>query len=277
MAEEGTAGSPELGGAQLVVLADAEAVAREAARRTLAALGAAISARGAAHIALTGGSSAEPLYRELADPARRTALDWSRVHLWWGDERFVPIDHPDSNTGMAYRLLLAGGAESGIPIDPQHIHPVEVDETTGDSEPVDLAAQLYAAELTRHVPLARGGVPRFDVLLTGLGPDGHLMSIFPGSPALAADAPIAMAIPAPVHVAPKLPRVTLSARVLGVAGTVLMMVSGDAKSEIVARVLGPVHDPALWPAQSALLPNAVWLLDEAAAAGWSADRRQRLR
>jgi 6-phosphogluconolactonase len=279
-------GAPaELGGAELIVLADDEAVAREAARRTLAVLGAAIEDRGVAHLALTGGSSAVPLYRALADPAHRAAIDWSRVHLWWGDERFVPIDHPESNAGMIYRVLLAmpalaaesgSGAQGidvaagdvpGVPVEPANVHPVEVEETFSDSEPVELAAQLYAAELTRNVLLAHGGVPRFDVLLTGVGPDGHMLSIFPGSAALAADAPIAMAIPAPDHVDPKLPRVTLSARVLPAAGLVLVMASGAAKADILARVLGPEHDPARWPAQAALLPNAVWLLDTAAAAG----------
>ena len=277
-------GSVELGGAELVVLADAEAIAREAARRTVAALAAAIETRGVAHIALTGGSSAVPLYRELADPARRAALDWARVHLWWGDERFVPIDHPDSNAGLAYRVLLAmparaaesgSGAQGidvdagdvpGLLVDPANVHPIEVEETLSDSQPVELAAQLYAENLTRNVLQARGGVPRFDVLLAGVGVDGHVLSIFPGSPALASDAPVVLALPAPDHVEPKLPRVTLSARVLPVAGTVLVMAGGSGKSEIVAQVLGAERDPGRWPAQSALLPNAVWLIDEAAAA-----------
>lgn len=277
-------------GAEIVVLADAHALAQEAALRTVAALAAAIEARGAAHIALTGGSTAVPLYRELASPAHQGALDWSRVHLWWGDERFVPIDHPESNAGLAYRLLLnlparaaesgdgaqgvdvQTGAVQGVPIDPEHVHPVEVEETLSDSEPADLAAQLYAEDLGRFVPLARGGVPRFDVILSGLGPDGHIMSIFPGSPALAANAPIVMAIPAPDHVEPKLPRVTLSARLLAHAGTVIVMSSGEAKADVVASVLSDRSDPTTWPAQSALLPNAAWLLDQAAGAQWMKSR-----
>ncbi|MEP7158340.1 MAG: 6-phosphogluconolactonase, partial [Chloroflexota bacterium] len=133
-------------GAEIVVLPDAAALGLEAARRTTAALAAAIDARGTAHIALTGGSTAVPLYMELASPAHRDAVDWSRVHLWWGDERFVPIDHPESNAGLAYSLLLAlsaraaesgdgaqgvdvsVGAVPGLPINPEHIHPVEVEE-----------------------------------------------------------------------------------------------------------------------------------------------------
>ncbi len=266
-----------LGGAEIVVLADAAEVAREAARRTIDALAAAIDERHVAHIALTGGSTAAPLYRELAASARRAALDWSRVHLWWGDERFVPSDHPDSNAGLAYRELLGTGdgvgddARNGaptLPIDPANVHPVPVEEALSDSDPVELAAQRYGEELTRHMSLARGGVPRFDVLLSGLGSDGHMLSIFPGSPALAVDAPIALAIAAPEHLEPHIARVTLSARVIGDARAVLVMATGAGKAGIVASVLGGERDPNRWPAQLALLPSAAWLLDAAAAAKW---------
>jgi 6-phosphogluconolactonase len=263
-----------LGGAQVVVLDDGAAVAREAAKRTMAALSAAIAERHVAHIALTGGSTAGPLYRELAADENRAAIDWSRVHLWWGDERFVPSDHPDSNAGLAYSELLGVTEDSQplLPIDIANVHPVRVDEALGDDDPVELAAQRYAEELTRNVLLARGGVPRFDVLLSGLGPDGHVLSIFPGSPALAADAPIAVAIPAPQHVEPHVARVTLNARAIGEAGLVLVMAVGAGKSEIVASVLGEQVDVEKWPAQSALSANATWLIDAAAAAQWSRNR-----
>ena len=284
MAESAPVAAERLGGAELLVLEDAQAVAREAARRTIAALREAIGARKAAHVALTGGSMAVPLYRELADPASRGEVDWRHVHLWWGDERFVPIDHPESNAGLAYRLLLAVAARAaesgsgaqgtdvlagdipGLPIDPQNVHPIEVEETLSDSEPVDLAASMYATDMVERLPLARHAIPRFDVMMTGIGPDGHIMSIFPGSPALAPDAPVALAVPAPEHVEPRLPRVTLSARVLPVAGLVLVMAAGNSKAEILARILGSERDPNRWPAQAALLPNAVWLLDPEAAA-----------
>lgn len=274
---------PRYGGAEVVVLADEKEVAAEAARRTIAAIRDAIAARKVAHVALTGGSTAVPLYRELADPVHRGEADWSRVHLWWGDERFVPIDHPESNAGLAYRLLLAiaaraaesgSGAQAvdvdagdvpGLPIDPQNVHPIEVEETLSESEPVELAAQMYSAELTEHLPLARHATPRFDLVMTGVGPDGHIMSIFPGSPALAPDAPVALAVPAPEHVEPRLPRVTLAARVLPVAGLVLVMAAGNSKAEILEKILGPERDPNRWPGQAALLPNAVWLLDQEAA------------
>jgi 6-phosphogluconolactonase len=267
VAEEAGVDRP-FGGAEIVVLEDAAAVAREAGRRIIAALAAAVSERHVAHIALTGGSSAGPLYRELAAPANHAALDWSRVHLWWTDERFVPSDHPDSNAGLAYAQLLGGGEEDGLalPIDPGNVHPVPVEEALSDDDPVALAAQRYAEELTRHILLARGGVPRFDVLLSGLGPDGHVLSIFPNSPALADDAPIALAIAAPDHVEPHIARITLSAKSIADAGIVLVMATGAGKADIVASVLGSERDVKRWPAQSALSPNAAWLLDQAAAA-----------
>jgi 6-phosphogluconolactonase len=209
--------------AEIVVLPDADAVAREAARRVVAALAAAVKERHVAHIALTGGSAAPPLYRFLARPENHAAVDWSRVHLWWGDERFVPSDHPDSNAGLAYAQLLGGGQDGApaLPIDP---------------------------------------------LLAGVGPDGHILSIFPGSPALNDDAPIALAIAAPEHVEPRVARITLSAKSIAEAGTVIVMATGAAKANIVAGVLEGERDVSKWPAQSAVSPNAAWLLDEEAAA-----------
>lgn len=272
-----------LGGAQLIVVDDADAVARESARRVVTALAEAVAQRGVAHLALTGGSAAVPLFLELRKPANRDALDWRRVHLWWGDDRFVPIDHPQSNAGVAYELLLdvseraglsgeggqyddvAVGDVPGLDVDAENVHPINVDETLSDDAPVELAAELYGREINRYVPLAKGGVPVFDVILLGAGPDGHIMSLFPDSPGLATDAPIVIGVPAPEHVEPHIARVTMTARVLPAARLVLLMSSGDAKAEVLASVLGAARDIARWPAQAALLPNAVWVLDSAAA------------
>ena len=257
-----------IGDAQIVVLENPAAVAREAAKRVVAALAAAVEERHVAHLALTGGSTAGPLFGLLARPENHEAVDWSRVHLWWGDERFVPSDHPDSNAGLAYAQLLGGGEEGApaLPIDPENVHPVPVEEALSDDDPVTLAAQRYAEMLTRHILLARGGVPRFDVLLAGVGPDGHVLSIFPDSPALADDAPIALAIAAPEHIEPHIARVTLSAKSIAEAGTVIVIATGAAKAEIVAGVLEGDRDVRKWPAQSALSANATWLLDQEAAA-----------
>jgi 6-phosphogluconolactonase len=272
--------------AELTVLPTAEDVGRVAAERMIAVLARGIAENGVAHVALTGGSSCLALYRELRQPARRKQLDWSRVHMWWGDERYVPLDDPLSNAGLADRLLFAGGllsgesgagdagtdvtggATNGLPVDPHHVHPVTLDPTAEDAAAIGRTAAAYAAELRRWLPLSADGTPMFDVIFAGVGPDGHVMSIFPGSPALAPDAPIVMAVPAPQHVEPHLPRVTLAARVLGPAHQIVIMAIGGGKAKIVRTVLGTRRDPRRWPVQSALLPNAVWLLDrEAAGAG----------
>jgi 6-phosphogluconolactonase len=274
----------EVDGARIVIVEDEAAVARESARRVIAALSSAIAERGSAHIALTGGSSAVPLFRALAANENRAALDWRAVHLWWGDERFVPSDHPESNAGVAYQLLLAisehsgqsgdggsfddvaAGVVPGLPIEPQNVHPIEVEESLSEEQPADLAAERYAHELSRYVPLGKGGVPVFDVILAGVGPDGHIFSLFPGSPGLANDAPIALSVPAPRHVEPHIARVSLSARVLPAAHLVVVMSSGAAKAEVLGQVLGDDRDVGRWPAQAAVTPNAVWVLDRAAAA-----------
>jgi len=254
---------------ELVVLADEAAVAREAARRLVDAVGAAIGDRGEAHIALTGGSTAVSLYRELVKPEWRAALNWERVHLWWGDERFVPVDHPDSNIGLAYNILLelSAHSEAGDPpelhILPENVHPYQIDESLGESEPAQLAADLYTAALERYLP-TDGGLPAFDVIMLGVGSDGHILSIFPGNKALDSAA-LVVVVPAPRHIEPHHQRVSLHPQLLRVAGLVIVMVAGDAKADVIGDIFGKDRDPARWPAQLALLPNAVWLLDRSAA------------
>jgi len=266
----------------LVVLADEQAVAREAAARLTAALAQAIRERGEAHLALTGGSSAVSLYKELRNPHWVQMLDWRRVHLWWSDERLVPVDHPQSNIGLAYDILLelpALSGESGtggegvdvtsgdlpaLPYVAENVHPYEVDEAVSESEPAELVAQRYAEQLERYLP-AVGNLPGFDVILLGVGPDGHILSLFPGSKALTSDE-LVVTVPAPQHVEPHLERVSLNPKLLKAAGTVLVMVSGAGKAGVMGHVLGAEHDPAQWPAQLALLPQTTWILDRGAAA-----------
>jgi 6-phosphogluconolactonase len=205
--------------------------------------------------------------------------------MWWGDERFVPRDHPESNAGLAYRTLFAfssvfgedgavggtgsdvqTGAAPGLVVDTEKIHPIRAEEAIARGAGPGWAAEEYAAEIARVVPNA-DGVPVFDLVLTGVGPDGHTMSLFPGSAGLAVDSPLVLAAAAPEHVEPRLPRVSLAGRVLPAASSVIVMSTGAAKAEVMGNVLGPELDVARWPAQAARLPNAIWLLDEAAAAG----------
>ena len=270
-------------GARVVVLPDAPALAREAAAIICDRLGAAIADRGEAHLVLTGGSSAPALYRELASH-RRDAVDWSRVHLWWGDERFVPRDHPESNAGAAFVLLLGVAAHStasgmgavatdvqagvtdALPVPPPNVHPVPVDEAFARAGDAGWAAARYEESIAALVPRAADSGPAFDVVLLGVGPDGHILSVFPGSTALGPDAPVALPVPAPEHVSPHIPRVTLRPSVLDDAGTIVVMLPGSAKATIVRDVLAGERDPARWPAQLAVRDGAIWLLDEESAA-----------
>lgn len=268
---------------EVVVLPDAEAVADAAADRVVAALRAAIAARGEAHLGLTGGSSAAPLYARLAGGERRDAVPWSAVTLWWDDERYVPRDHPASNAGLVEATLLRSGEhdgqsgdggsgsdveagiEPGVAVPAANVHPFPVAAAIAGDRGAPWAAAQYAAELRRRVPADAGGWPILDLILLGVGADGHILSCFPGSPALADDAPLALAVPAPTAVEPHLPRLTLNPRVVAAARGVLVMASGAGKAAILRQVLVGPRDVRRLPAQYARRVGATWLLDRAAA------------
>jgi 6-phosphogluconolactonase len=144
-----------------------------------------------------------------------------------------------------------------LPIPANQVHPI----LPGDEAHPEQVARTYAIVLTETISRRVDGLPAFDLILLGMGSDGHVLSVFPGSAALADDAPLVMAIPAPEHIGPHVPRVTLSPRLLGAADHVLLMVGGGSKAETIGAVFGDVRDPSRWPAQLALRPNATWLLD----------------
>ena len=125
---------------------------------------------------------------------------------------------------------------------------------------------MYARQILEVVPAA-DGVPVFDVVLLGMGSDAHILSVFPGSAALKPGAPLVLGVPAPTHIAPHLPRVTLTPVVLPAARHILVLVPGAAKAPVVAAVFGDEHDPSRWPAQLAIRGNATWLLDAGSGAG----------
>lgn len=222
--------------------------------------------RGEAHLALTGGSSASGLFACLLDDARAKRIDWTRVHVWQGDERFVPITDKNSNWGAARREWI--DHPDGPPIPPDHLHPIPVDEAIKAGHDADWAASRYADEIERLLP-KKNGIPAFDVILLGVGTDGHIMSTFPMTDPINEHRRAAMAVPAPTHIAPRVGRVTLAPFLLEAAGTILVMVPGAAKAQIISECFADVDDPSRWPAQLALRPNAVWLLepDSASALG----------
>ena len=237
----------------------------------------AVEARGRADWLTTGGSTAPGIYRRLADTALRDEVPWAKVHAWWGDDRYVPRDHPLSNVRPFDDILLSLaqtesgqlglatiGAPGPVPIPYDQVHPFPTSVAIGDAHGAAWCADQIADDLRRDGPDLEDGWPVFDVALLGVGPDGHVLSVFPGSAALAS-ADLALAIPAPAHVEPHVERVTLNPAVIGVARRIVVVATGAAKAAVLAHVFGQERDPSRWPAQFARRQGATWILDSAAA------------
>ncbi len=143
---------------ELIVLADPDAVAAEAADRIAAALVAAVERRGRADFCTTGGTTPIPIYRLLAESPLRDRVPWSQVHFWFGDDRFVPRDHPESNVTALDDVLLGGGADaqSGAPLPAANIHPFPTDRALAESRDTDWCADRYAEEMAAHLPPGDG-------------------------------------------------------------------------------------------------------------------------
>lgn len=208
----------------------------------------AVRKRGVAHVALSGGSTPRALFRLLASDEWRACVPWAQCHIWWADERCVLPDHHDSNFGAAYSLLLTHLAV-------QHIHRMR-----GEMENSAAAAQHYQAELRQVFGLGTRARPRFDLILLGMGADGHTASLFPGTAALDEQRSLVTTGWAPV--APHR-RLTLTLPVLNRAAEIIFLVAGPDKGPALAQVF--TSNPAL-----PLLPAARvrpgrgrvrWLLD----------------
>jgi 6-phosphogluconolactonase len=244
------------GGADRVeVVADAAALAEAAARHALADLEAAVEARGTATWVLTGGTTPAAAYRRLAAHDLRPAVEWDRIRLAMGDERCVPVGHPDSNWGQAAAALL-----DHVPVPDHHLL-----RPRGEL-PAEQAASDYEAAL-RTLPAAPGGGPGLELLWLGVGEDGHCLSLFPGRPELEATDRLAVA----VHHAPKPPadRISLTLPALAGVGRLLVLAAGPAKAAAVARALAGDHDLPLTRAAATVRRaggTVTWLLDRAAAA-----------
>jgi 6-phosphogluconolactonase len=210
----------------------------------------AVTQRGGCSLVLSGGSTPRPALERLAS-VYRDSLPWDRVHLFWGDERFVPADDPQSNTRMAREALV-----DRVPCPPANVHPIPTGLPTADA-----GALRYENTLRAQFP---GPRPAFDLVLLGLGDDAHTASIFPGSPAIDETSRWVMAIAAPVE--PSL-RITLTMPALTAASRVLVLVSGAAKATALRRALDPASPPSQYPA--AALQRAggrvTWFIDRAAA------------
>jgi 6-phosphogluconolactonase len=258
---------------EIVVVADPATGAAEAASRIATILDGAVEARGRADWATTGGSTPVAIYRRLATPPLLDAVEWAKVHVWWGDDRFVPRDHPLSNVkpcddillGLAGRMAgMAGGRFPGVPIPFDHLHPFPTGEAIGEGRGAAWAAAALAAELREADLEEADGWPILDLVLIGVGPDGHVLSVFPGSEAFDSTE-LALAIPAPSAVSPHVERVTLNPAMVGAAREVVVVANGAEKAPVIADVLGPERDLRRWPAQLGRREGATWILDEAAA------------
>ena len=242
------------------VFPDLLSLSRAAAAEFVEMAREAVLARGTFTVVLSGGSTPKTLYSLLADdPRLRNEVAWEKVHFFFSDERHVPPDHPDNNYRMVYRALL-----SKIPAPPSNAHRMA-------TELADSAAVADSCEqvLREFFQLGPGAVPRFDLVLLGLGAEGHTASLFPGSPALKETNHLAVA--AWVE-ALQAWRITLTVPVLNNASEVAFLVSGAEKAEALRSVLQGPYDPDHCPAQ-AIQPASgrrVFLVDQAAARDLSA-------
>jgi 6-phosphogluconolactonase len=239
---------------EIVVHEDASTLAGDVASRLLERLEEAQSRGEVPQIGLTGGSIADALHREVARRAEDSSVDWSKVVFWWGDERFVASTSEDRNARQARTALLDQLLHADPPLDPAHVHEAPAsDEVTT----VEESAAAYAATMRSQ------GAGFFEVLMLGVGPDGHIASLFPGHPALEITDQIATA----VHDSPKPPpeRVSLTFEAMDRAKAVWFLVSGAEKASAVAAALAG-GDRREIPARGVVgTEETVWLIDAAAA------------
>jgi 6-phosphogluconolactonase len=245
----------------LVVVPDASAAGHAAAGVVADVLGRGAAARGRADFATTGGSTPAAIYRALAAAPLRDRMPWSQTQVWWGDDRFVPREHELSNVKALDDVLLRDGA---APLPAANLHPFPVARTLAIGEDEAWCAAELAAELHGSAIAVEDGWPVFDLVLVGVGPDGHILSVFPGSEALESRA-WAVAVPAPQHIEPHVPRVTLNPKVVTVAREVLVVAMGENKASVLRQILHGERDESRLPAQLARHDRATWILDEAAA------------
>ena len=229
---------------ELIVVPTPSELARPAAEWLELEMTRAIAGRGACALCLAGGRTPEPVYRELASAS---SIDWTRVDVFFGDERAVPPDHPDSNYLMVNRVLL-----SRVPIPPGQVHRMEAERSDRD---------VAAREYERALP------PQLDILVLGMGPDGHTASLFPGSAAL--DERQRLVVPV-IGAKPPAERLTITPPVIEAARRVAVIATGEDKATMVARAIEGPLAPKDVPVQ--LARRGTWFLDQAAAGRLTAGR-----
>lgn len=213
--------------------------------------------RGRFCLCLSGGSTPRETYARLSDHPFRSEIPWHDVHVFWGDERCVPTNHPDSLYGMAWELML-----SKVPIPPENVHRLR-----GESKNPSDAAAEYEEMLRDFFRLKIHEKPRFDLILLGMGADGHTASLFPGTSALEEKRRLVVANYVP---ALKANRLTLTLPVLNNAAMVMFLVAGESKSSSVGSVLRDTREEKRLPASmiDPLDGRVLWVLDRKAASQW---------
>ena len=249
---------------EIRILADGAAIAKRAAQEFVQAAASAVREKGSFNIALAGGSTPKALYSLLVnDPTLRSQVPWDKMHLFFGDERHVAPDHPDSNFRMATEAMI-----SKSPMKPEQVTRIK-----GEYPDAGQAALEYEEALREYFKLKNGEYPRFDLVLVGMGNEGHTLSLFPGTKALHADGRIAVR-----NWVGKLyaERITLTAPAASNAARVIFMVTGADKAPALKAVLEGPFEPEQLPAQLLQPKNGklLWLVDTAAGSMLSAGIRE---
>jgi 6-phosphogluconolactonase len=236
------------------LLANADAIAQAAAAEFLDAALEAVRQKGSFSVALAGGSTPKDLYGLLSSDPLQAKVPWSKIQFFFGDERHVPPDDPDSNFRMATEAMLAKA-----PIDPKQVHRIKSEKPNASE-----AAQEYEQELRESFKLKPDELPRFDLVLLGMGPEGHTASLFPGTKALREQRRLVVS-----NWVGKLytDRITLTPPVLNNAARIIFMAHGAEKAPALKAVLEGPYEPEQLPAQMITSPKGrvVWLVDPSAA------------
>lgn len=243
---------------EVVVCPDEDVLAEATAARLITRIVDAQSANGVASVVLTGGGVGIKTLQAVAASPARDAVDWSKVDVYWGDERFVPADDDERNEKQAREALL-----DRLPFDADRIHPMDPSDGSEGGD-LEAAAARYADLLASAAPDGEA-VPRFDVLLLGMGPEGHTASMFPHSPAVQEEEQTVVG----VTDCPKPPptRISLTRKAIASADEVWLVAAGEGKADAVAaavRGAGPIEIPA---ASARGHRRSLWLLDRSAASG----------
>jgi 6-phosphogluconolactonase len=239
---------------EVIILADGAAIAKRAAQVFVQAATAAVKEKGSFTVALAGGSTPKALYGLLVnDPALRAQLPWDKMRVFFGDERSVPPDHADSNFRMASQAMI-----SNAPLNPEQVSRIK-----GEYQDTEKAALEYQQTLQSYFNLTDGQLPRLDLVLLGMGNEGHTLSLFPGTKALHDNGRMVMR-----NWIGKLytERITMTAPVASNAALVIFMVTGTDKALALKGVLEGPYEPEQLPSQLIQPKNGrlLWLVDTAA-------------